>query len=688
MSTPRKAPASKTAPASAPEDAATAKPKAARTGKAGKAGKSARSKAAAARKPATARSPVAPPDAAAAAAAANDPGPAKKATSAPAGGGKADTAPLKAEFTFPDPAEFSRNLARIDAQSQQLVTDFLAHQAAAGAPGPMDPLNIGRAFVTALHHLATHPEKLVESQISLWTSYVDLWQNMARRLMGEDVEPLIEPRKGDKRWAHQDWHENEIFDFIKQSYLLTARWMQGQVEELEGLDPATRRKVDFYTRQFADAISPTNFVLTNPEVLRETLSTSGENLVKGLENLLEDLERGKGQLAISQTDMDYFKVGENVATAPGKVVFRNKLGELLQFDPTTDKVYERPLIIFPPWINKYYILDLRPENSFIRWAVSRGYTVFVVSWVNPDEELAKETFETYMRTGILEMLDAVEKATGTRDVLTIGYCIGGTLLGATLGYLAAEGDDRVTSATFFAAQHDFTEAGELQVFIDDEQLAYLEDRMEKAGGVLDSHAMAMTFNMLRANDLIWSYVVNNYLLGRDPKRFDLLFWNADMTRMPKELHLYYLRECYQKNTLARGEMVLGGRKIDLKKVRTPIFMQSSREDHIAPYGSVYRSARLFGGPVRFMMAGSGHIAGVINHPDAKKYQHWTNETLPDTVEAWIADAKEHPGSWWNYWDEWQQKLAGPKVPARKPGDGKLKPLCDAPGTYVQVRSSE
>ncbi|MCP5433448.1 MAG: class I poly(R)-hydroxyalkanoic acid synthase [Alphaproteobacteria bacterium] len=611
-------------------------------------------------------------------------GPAE-AKPAPKSAPKADST-FKADFILPDPAEFAKNLMKVAAQSQQLVADFLSSNARGADIGPVDPLNIAETFLTVLREMVANPQKVVEAQIELWQAHFDLWHRTAQRIMGHDVEPAIEPQKGDKRWRYEDWQTNEVFDFIKQSYLLTARWMQAQAAEIEGVDEATRRKIDFYTRQFADALSPTNFAFTNPEVIKATLASNGENLVNGLENLLEDLKRGKGQLAISQTDMDYFKVGENVATAPGRVVYRNAVAELLQFDPTTDEVYQRPLLIFPPWINKFYILDLRPENSFIRWAVAQGFTVFVVSWVNPDETLARKTFENYMREGILEMLDAVEKATGTDEILTIGYCIGGTLLGATLGYMAATGDERIKASTFFAAQHDFTEAGELQVFIDDEQLAYLENRMDKSGGVLDASAMATTFNMLRSNDLIWSYVVNNYLLGKDPMRFDLLFWNSDMTRMPKVLHLYYLRECYQKNALAKGEMVLGGKRIDLKKVKTPIYMQAAKEDHIAPFRSVYRSARLFGGPVRYMMAGSGHIAGVINPPAAKKYQHWTNEKLPATVEEWCAGATEHPGSWWENWRDWLAPKAGPKVKARRPGDGKLKALEPAPGTYVRVKS--
>jgi polyhydroxyalkanoate synthase len=592
--------------------------------------------------------------------------------------------PIEA-YPVPDPQEFARNMVKVAAQSQRLVTDFLKNQAAQSKNGAADPLNLGGMFLEFLSHAMRDPTAIWQAQFKLWQGYMELWQTTTLRLMGETVNPVIEPAAGDKRFKDKDWSENQVFDFVKQSYLLTARWLQNTVGEVKGLDEKTRKKVDFYTKQFADALSPTNFVLTNPEVLRATLQSNGENLVKGLDNLLHDLDRGKGQLAIRQTDMEYFEVGRNVATTPGKVVYRNELMEIIQYTPTTEQQYEIPLLIFPPWINKFYILDLQPANSFVRWATGKGYSVFVVSWVNPDSRLAQKTFADYMKDGIFDALDAVEKATGSRKVNTIGYCIGGTLLSATLAYMAAKGDDRIASATFFAAQADFSEAGDLQVFIDDEQLQSMEDMMKASGGYLDGAKMATTFNMLRSNDLIWSFVVNNYLLGKDPMRFDLLYWNADATRMPIAMHMFYLRECYKQNNLSQGRMVLDGVKLDLSKVKIPIFLQSSREDHIAPYRSVYKSTKLFKGPVTFMMAGSGHIAGVINHPDSKKYQHWTNEKLPDTAEAWLESATEHPGSWWNYWDQWLSAKSGGMVKARVPGDAKLTVIEDAPGSYVKMK---
>ncbi|MDE1939546.1 MAG: class I poly(R)-hydroxyalkanoic acid synthase [Alphaproteobacteria bacterium] len=576
-------------------------------------------------------------------------------------------------------------MMRVGAQSQKLLADFVKRQSAKGN-APRDPLNLTDTFMALLNGMAANPAAIVEAQFQLWRDYMGLWESAAQRMLGGTPAAVVTPKPGDKRFRDKDWQENQIFDFIKQSYLLTANWMQNTVANVEGLDPAMRRRADFYTKQFLDAVAPTNFVLTNPEVLRTTMQTNGENLVRGLDNLLADLERGQGQLAIRQS-ADAFVVGENIALTPGKVVYRSELFELLQFTPTTAEVHERPLLIFPPWINKFYILDLRPENSFIKWLVGQGYTVFVVSWVNPDRKLAQKSFEDYMREGIFKALDAVEQATGVRDPNVVGYCIGGTLLGATLSYMAKTGDDRIHSATFWAAQVDFSEAGDLKIFIDDAQLNALKEQMDADGGVLEGRKMATTFNMLRANDLIWSFVVSNYLLGKTPAPFDLLYWNSDTTRMPEKMHLEYLGKCYRDNALALGKMKFGDVQLDLTKVKIPVYLQSAREDHIAPFVSVYKATKLFKGPVRYIIAGSGHIAGVINPPAGGKYNYWTNDKLPPTVEEWQAGAKEHPGSWWPDWDAWLSKLSGSKIPARKPGDGKLKVLGDAPGTYVRVKAS-
>ncbi|MBM3549058.1 MAG: class I poly(R)-hydroxyalkanoic acid synthase [Alphaproteobacteria bacterium] len=594
------------------------------------------------------------------------------------------------QIKVPDPVEFAKTMTRIADRSRQLVSEFVARQADKAGErndGNPDPLNIGSAFFELTTRLMADPARLVQAQINLWQDYMSLWQTATRRFFGEAAAPIAEPAPGDRRFKDQAWQESFVFDFIKQSYLLTARWLQQTVKETEGLDPKTHQKVDFYTRQFVDAMAPSNFLVTNPEVLRATIESGGENLVKGLDNLLKDLERGKGKLAIKMTDMEAFEVGKNIATTPGKVVFQNDLMQLIQYSPTTEKVMKRPLLLVPPWINKFYILDLRDKNSFIRWAVSQGITVFVVSWVNPDETLAQKTFEDYMFEGPLAAIDAIEKATGEKEINAIGYCIGGTLMAATLSYMQAKKDNRIASITYFTTMVDFTEAGELAVFIDEEQLQSLESRMEKEGGVLDGGAMSTTFNMLRANDLIWSFVVNNYLLGKDPFPFDLLYWNADSTRMPAAMHSFYLRKMYQENKLVEpGAIRFGNVPIDLTKIKLPTFILSTREDHIAPWRSTFAGTKLYQGPVKFVLSGSGHIAGVVNPPVPEKYAYWTNDKRAETPEAWLEGATQHAGSWWPEWRKWLEQFSGGEVDARKPGDGKLKAIENAPGSYVMVKA--
>jgi polyhydroxyalkanoate synthase len=582
--------------------------------------------------------------------------------------------------------KLSINLARAAMSAQGALAEMALKNAERPAALNPDPFHVAPALTEVVGRLASQPDKLMRAQADLFARYMDLWQAAAKRMAGETVTPVAAPARGDKRFNDPDWSDNPVFDVIKQSYLLTSGWLNGLVEEVEGVDPMSKRRVEFFMKMLTDAFSPTNFLASNPAALKELAASGGESLVRGMENFMADLERGGGQLAIAQTDYQMFRIGENVATAPGKVVFRNEIIELLQFSPTTDEVYEIPLVIFPPWINKFYILDLRPENSMIRWLTSQGITVFVASWVNPDARLADKTFEDYMREGIYAGVAAAMDQCGVKQVNAVGYCIGGTLLSSTLAHMAARKVNPIASATFFAAQQDFSEAGDLLLFTSEEWLKDLEAKMDQGGGVLSGQTMADTFNALRANDLIWSFFVNNYLLGKEPKPFDLLFWNSDQTRMPKQLHLFYLRKFYGENALAKGELTLDNVRLNLKDVKVPVFVQSSKEDHIAPARSVYKGARLFGGPVTFMMAGSGHIAGVINAPAAKKYQHWTNEALPPTLEEWQAGAVEHPGSWWEHWAEWLTARSGKKVPARDPANGKLKPLGDAPGTYVKVKS--
>jgi len=585
-----------------------------------------------------------------------------------------------------DPMALAESMASAAEKSAKLLGDFAARQDLAGRNPFADELGLGKAFMELAANMFSNPARLAEQNIALWQQYAQLWQSSMLRAWGAPAAPVAEPASGDKRFRHEGWQDHLLFDYIKQSYLIAARWLHENVASVEGLDEHTKRKVDFFTRQYIDALAPSNFALTNPEVFRETVATGGQNLVKGLNNLLDDIERGGGQLRISMTDAKAFELGVNIATTPGKVVFQNELIQLIQYEPTTKKTWKRPLLIIPPWINKYYILDLREKNSFMRWAVSEGMTTFVVSWVNPDEKLSHKNFEDYLTEGTLAALDAVEKATGEPDANVIGYCLGGTLLAAVLGHLAARKDKKIASATFMTSLVDFTAAGELEVFIDEAQVASLEKKMNERG-YLEGSEMASTFNMLRANDLIWSFVINNYLLGRDPFPFDLLHWNCDSTRMPAAMHSYYLRNMYMNNMLAQpGALTLAGTKIDLSKVTTPAYFVSAIEDHIAPWKTTYAGPRLLGGRNRFVLSGSGHIAGMVNPPAANKYGYWTNDKLPDEPDEWFANAKQHEGSWWPNWREWITPYLGREVPARVPGKGKLKVIEAAPGTYARIRA--
>jgi polyhydroxyalkanoate synthase len=586
--------------------------------------------------------------------------------------------------------QLSFNLARAAMTAQGAIAEAALRQADRPAALNPDPFHVGTAMSEVISNLAGQPDRVLRAQSDLYARYMDLWRTAALSagLSQAPAAAPAGPARGDKRFSDPDWSSNPVFDVVKQSYLITSTWLNDLVGSVEGVDPINKRRVEFFTRMLTDAFSPSNFLLTNPVALREAMETRGASVLKGVENFAADLTRGGGKLAISQTDFARFKVGENVATAPGKVIFQNDIIQLLQFSPSTEAVCEVPLLIFPPWINKFYIMDLRPENSMIRWLAAQGFTVFVTSWVNPDQVLATKTFEDYLNEGIYAAIDAVARQTGVKTVNTVGYCIGGTMLSCALAHMAARGDQRVASATFFAAQQDFSEAGDLLIFTNEDWLRDLEKRMDAGGGVLDGKTMADTFNALRGNDLIWSFFVNNYLLGKDPKPFDLLFWNADQTRMPKTLHLHYLRKFYCENALAKGTLELAGEHLDLGKVKTPIYVQSSREDHIAPARSVYKGARLFGGPVTFTLAGSGHIAGVINAPAAAKYQHWTNDALPPTLEEWQAGAVEHAGSWWPHWSAWLKQRSGKQIPARDPAGGPLKAFDDAPGSFVKVRSDE
>jgi polyhydroxyalkanoate synthase len=577
----------------------------------------------------------------------------------------------------------AREMFDLAGRAQAMFAEMLRVPADGAARG-LDPLNVAPAMQEATQRLWMDPARLMQANLSLWQQHMQLWQQAAATMAGAKSTPVVEPDASDRRFRHADWQQNPLFDYIKQSYLITSRWLVETMAGVSGLDPQTARKVEFYTKQFADAFAPSNFLWSNPEVMRATLDSQGQNLARGLDNFKRDLARGEGQLRITMSDPHAFELGRDLATTPGKVVFENDLIQLIQYEPTTEQVRRTPLLMIPAWINKYYILDLNEQKSLVRWAVAQGYSVFIVSWVNPDERLATKTFDDYLVEGIVAALDAIELATGERQVNALGYCIGGTLLAAALGYLAGGGDERIRSATMLTAQVDFSEPGDLAVFIDEKQLDNL-DRMMGEKGYLEGQAMFTTFNMLRANDLIWSFFVSNYLLGKEPQPFDLLHWNADATRMPRNMHLFYLRQMYLHNNLVKpGAVELAGVPIDLTKVSVPVYLQASREDHIAPFRSVFKARHSFSGPVRFVLAGSGHIAGVINPPAANKYQYWINEDAPWEVDAWLKDAKEHPGSWWPDWDRWLAAYSGDLVPARRPGDGKLRVIEDAPGRYVRA----
>jgi polyhydroxyalkanoate synthase subunit PhaC len=586
-----------------------------------------------------------------------------------------------------DVEAFARNFARLVEESGRALAAYLKprEQGLIKDEPPEQLADAVKTLGSVTEYWLSDPSRALALQSTLGKAYLDLWAHTARRLTGEPAPPVATPDPKDKRFADPEWSSNQFFDFLKQAYLLSSKWAQQLVEDASGLDPHTKRKAEFYVRQISNAISPSNFVLTNPELLRETLSSNAENLVRGMKMLAEDIEAGKGDLKIRQTDTTQFEVGRNLALTPGKVIYQNELMQLIQYAPSTAKVLKRPVLIVPPWINKFYVLDLTPDKSFIKWCVDQGLTVFVISWVNPDARLAAKSFEEYMREGPLTALDVIHTATGERKVHAVGYCVGGTLLAVALAYLAAKREDRVVSATFLTAQVDFAHAGDLLVFVDEEQIKALEREMQQRG-FLEGKKMATAFNLLRSNDLIWPYVVSNYLKGKQPTAFDLLYWNSDATRMPAANHSFYLRHCYLENNLAKGEMEIAGVKIDLRKIKVPIYNLATREDHIAPAKSVLEGSPLFGGPVRFVLAGSGHIAGVINPPEKKKYQYWTGgKPTGGDLDAWLAKATEHPGSWWPDWLAWIKDKDPKLVKARKPGGGKLKPIEDAPGSYVKVR---
>jgi polyhydroxyalkanoate synthase subunit PhaC len=597
------------------------------------------------------------------------------------------TIETKATSKF-DAEAFAMNIARAMESGGRALAAYLQPRQTGDAQDkpPTELAEVIKTFTKVAEYWLSDNERASDLQTKMAKGYLDLWGSAMRRLAGEEAMPAIAPSPRDRRFADPEWKSNQFFDFMMQLYLLTTQWAQDLVHNAEGLDPHTRKKAEFYVQQITNAIAPSNFVLTNPEVLRETLASSGDNLVRGMKMLAEDIESGKGSLRIRQSDPTNLAVGVNMATTPGKVIFQNELMQLIQYEPTTEKVLRTPLLIVPPWINKFYILDLKPEKSFIKWCVDQGITVFVISWVNPTAALGTKTWDDYVKEGPLTAMDVIEKATGEMKVHTMGYCVGGTLLATTLAWLADKRKVRATSATFLAAQVDFTHAGDLLVFVDEDQISALERDM-KESGVLEGSRMAMAFNMLRSNDLIWSYVVSNYLKGQPPSAFDLLHWNSDATRMAAANHSYYLRNCYLENRLSGGSMVLDNTLLDLSKVKVPVYNLATREDHIAPADSVLYGSQFFGGPVKYVLSGSGHIAGVVNPPASCKYQYWTNDNVRDvSLQDWIKAAQEHKGSWWPNWREWLGSIDAEEVPARAVGTDALPPIEEAPGSYVKVRA--
>ncbi|MCX8568249.1 PHA/PHB synthase family protein [Aminobacter sp. MET-1] len=589
------------------------------------------------------------------------------------------------QYLVKDPERFALNMARMIEQAGKAAAAWAEPRERGEMRDTVaEPFTeVIKTFSKLTEYWLSDPQRAMEAQTRLFAGYMEVWGNSVQRMSGEQVEDAVKPERTDKRFLDPEWGRNAFFDFLKQAYLVTTRWAGDLVEHADGLDEHTRHKAGFYVKQVSNAISPSNFILTNPELFRETVASNGENLVRGMKMFAEDIVAGKGDLKLRQADYSGFEIGKNIAMTPGKVVGRSDVAEIIQYAPTTDKVLKRPLLICPPWINKFYILDLNPQKSFIRWAVEQGHTVFVISWINPDQRHGLKDWEAYIREGLQYGLDTVEQATGEREVNAIGYCVGGTLLAAALALLAQEGDHRIRTVTFFTTQVDFTYAGDLKVFVDEEQIGALERAM-KEKGYLDGTKMATAFNMLRSGDLIWPYVVNNYMRGKEPLPFDLLYWNADSTRMAAANHSFYLRNCYLENNLSQGRMELAGRTVSLADITIPVYNLAAREDHIAPARSVFLGCQYFGGDVEYVVAGSGHIAGVVNPPAAGKYQFWSNGKPTGDFDHWLSGATETPGSWWPHWHRWIEAADNTSVEPRKPGvSGRV--LEDAPGSYVKVR---
>jgi polyhydroxyalkanoate synthase len=585
------------------------------------------------------------------------------------------------------PAEkFLKNLADTNLLYQKSIKDYLVNLKPKMSDN-MDFFSLSKPFLDAMHTYWSDPNKAINNHMELAKNYLKLCNNVTQRFLGAEIDQAYKPETKDGRFKDDAWEKNPLFDFIKQAYFLNSSWIRDIVKEVGSLNPNDNKKLEFYTKLLIDAMAPTNFLYTNPEVLKETLASNGANLLKGAENLYKDIQNSKGTFKISTTDFSAFEVGKNLAITPGKIVYQNSLMQLIQYEPLTKEVYKTPIVITTAWINKYYILDLQEKNSFVRWLLEQGYTVFVVSWINPSKELGHKSFEDYMIEGPIAAAEQVEKITGEKEIHFIGYCLGGTLLAATIAYLKAKKVEPfpIKMATFLTVLVDFEEAGDLGVFIDEDQIKALEKRMSE-DGYLDGSEMAQTFSMIRANDMIWSFYVNNYLLGKDPFPFDILYWNADSTRLPAKMHSFYLRNMYQKNLLVKpGDITLKSVPIDLRKIDIPVYMLATKEDHIVPWQSSYKATQVYKGPVRFVLSGSGHVAGVVNHPSKNKYNYWSNDSIEKNSDAWLKNSKDNPGSWWVDWDKWASKLSGKKIPARQIKESSSKKLADAPGDYVKMK---
>ena len=553
------------------------------------------------------------------------------------------------------------------------------------------------AYEDYIKTFTDNPQKFAEMHMDFTRKWMELWQKSVTEFVSGTHEQAKDasqqsgiPHRKDRRFSSELWEKSAFFSFIKQYYLMTADIFEDAINDAEHIDEDTKKRVGFYLKQYIDAMAPTNFLFTNPDVIQETIDSKGENLVRGFENLINDMERGQGLLKISTTDYKAFEIGKNIAKTKGKVVFRNHLMELIQYEATTEKVHKKPVFISPPWINKYYILDLQEKNSFVKWLTDKGHTVFIISWVNPGKEHAACNFATYVHDGVLKALDVVQDITKEKSCNAIGYCVGGTALTMALSYLHTKGlEDQIASATFFTTLVDFSHAGDLKLFMDETHLDIIDSEME-IKGYLPAEIFRNTFSMLRANDMIWSFVVNNYLMGQTPFPFDILFWNDDTTNMPAALHHSYLKDLYLQNKLAiPNGFEIDDVPIDVTKIKTPTYCLATMDDHIVPWISAYKTTQLFSGPIEFTLSASGHVAGVINHPDKNKYCYWKSKKSETTAEEWYNGAKMHKGSWWPDFEKWLSKHSGgEQVPARKCGNKTHKPLDDAPGRYVRMKAPE